>query len=128
MGEDANLSWRVALLPYLGYQRLYDEFRLDEPWNSRHNYELLKQIPSVYQSPERFDDHTNYVVPADSSTVFRGKGVVRLSDFEDGAKNTVMVVEVDDVAAVPWTAPRNSSPTRGHPEKTSAPCAAIPSS
>src|SRR5262249_1314447 len=25
------LSWRVALLPYLGEKALYDEFRLDEP-------------------------------------------------------------------------------------------------
>ncbi len=116
-GEDANLSWRVALLPYLGYQRLYDEFRLDEPWNSRHNYELLKQIPSVYQSPERYDDHTNYEVPVSSATVFRGKGVVRPRDFEDGAKNTVMVVEVDDVAAVPWTAPREYEPDPRTPGK-----------
>jgi hypothetical protein len=114
-GDNANLSWRVALLPYLGYQRLFDEFRLDEPWNSRHNYELLKKIPSVYQSPERFDDHTNYEVAVSTSTVFSRKGVVRIRDFEDGAKDTAMVVEVDDVAAVPWTAPREFEPDSSTP-------------
>src|SRR5205814_1696406 len=31
------LSWRVALLPYLGEEALYNEFKLDEPWDSLHN-------------------------------------------------------------------------------------------
>jgi hypothetical protein len=29
------LSWRVALLPQLGYQSLYERFHLDEPWDTR---------------------------------------------------------------------------------------------
>ena len=51
-----------------GHQQLYDQFRLDEPWNSPHNRALLAQIPSVYQSPQRFGERTNYLVPAGSST------------------------------------------------------------
>src|SRR5262245_36590716 len=35
------LSWRVAILPYIGEQALYDEFHLDEPWDSEHNLALL---------------------------------------------------------------------------------------
>ncbi len=31
------LSWRVAILPYLGYEALYNKFNLDEPWDSVHN-------------------------------------------------------------------------------------------
>jgi hypothetical protein len=116
-GSEEFLSWRVALLPYLGYQQLYDQFRLDEPWNSRHNYELLQKIPAVYQSPERFDDHTNYAVAVESSTMYRGLGVVRPTDVEDGPKNTVMLVETDDVAAVPWTAPREFAPDAHAPGK-----------
>jgi len=27
------LSWRVHLLPHLGYDNLYQQFNLDEPWN-----------------------------------------------------------------------------------------------
>jgi hypothetical protein len=67
--DEELLSWRVHLLPYLGYQHLYEQFRLDEPWNSRANYELLKKIPAVYQSPERFDDHTNYLALAGSASI-----------------------------------------------------------
>src|SRR5262249_21734482 len=30
-------SWRVLLLPYLEQQNLYNQFKLDEPWDSEHN-------------------------------------------------------------------------------------------
>jgi hypothetical protein len=36
------LSWRVALLPFLEEQALYEQFRLDEPWDSEHNLPLIK--------------------------------------------------------------------------------------
>ncbi len=42
------LSWRVAILPYLEQQALYDKFHLDEPWNSPHNRTLLNQMPEIY--------------------------------------------------------------------------------
>ena len=29
------LSWRVAILPYIGQQGLYNRFNLDEPWDSQ---------------------------------------------------------------------------------------------
>ena len=49
------LSWRVALLPYLGQQDLYKRFHLDEPWDSPHNRQLIPLIPDVYQD--------SYVMP-----------------------------------------------------------------
>src|SRR5262249_5899033 len=33
----ALLSWRVTLLPYLEQQNLFNQFHLDEPWDSPHN-------------------------------------------------------------------------------------------
>ena len=42
------LSWRVAILPQLGYQNLYEQFKLDEPWDSEHNKKLLEKMPKVY--------------------------------------------------------------------------------
>ena len=101
------LSWRVALLPYLGYKELHAQFRLDEPWNSRHNKALLAKIPSVYQSPERFDERTNYLVPVSVNTSFGRDLPAWPSTIEDGPRNTVFVVEADDAIAVPWTEPRD---------------------
>jgi len=101
------LSWRVALLPYLGYQDLYRQFRLYEPWDSAHNQQLVAYIPAEYQSPERFDTKTNYLVPEGAATPFHGKfGIPRIR-VEDGLANTVAVVESDEDTAVSWTRPKD---------------------
>ncbi len=44
-------SWRVLILPYLGddAKALYDQIRLDEPWNSEHNSAFFAQMPEVYR-------------------------------------------------------------------------------
>lgn len=44
-------SWRVLLLPYLDEDRLYTQFKFDEPWDSPNNAALLKQMPPVYMHP-----------------------------------------------------------------------------
>lgn len=36
-------SWRVLLLPDLGYTDLYDQYRFDEAWNGPHNRQLLAE-------------------------------------------------------------------------------------
>ena len=46
------LSWRVQLLPYLGQEKLYKEFHLDEPWDSDHNKKLIARMPAVFRSSE----------------------------------------------------------------------------
>jgi hypothetical protein len=112
------LSWRVALLPYLGHESLYNRFQLDEPWDSTKNRELLSEIPSVYQSPERFDNATNYLVPLGNGTAFPGRRGVTRRQVEDGLENTALVLEVDDRLAVPWTKPSDyeldlASPAKG---------------
>src|ERR1700681_2736714 len=42
------LSWRVLLLPYMEQQALYDQFHLDETWDSPHNLPLLARMPKFY--------------------------------------------------------------------------------
>jgi len=46
-----NLSWRVALLPYLGQNDLYQQFHLDEPWDSPRNIALIDRMPAVFETP-----------------------------------------------------------------------------
>ncbi|MEM6979391.1 MAG: DUF1559 domain-containing protein, partial [Planctomycetota bacterium] len=45
------LSWRVALLPFLGHQDLYQQFHLDESWDSPHNRQLIQLMPEEYVDP-----------------------------------------------------------------------------
>jgi hypothetical protein len=103
------LSWRVHLLPYLGEKKLYQEFHLDEPWDSAHNKELIARMPAVYQGPGRKlnrEGKTIYVAPVGENVAFTGgpEGL-RLADFTDGLSNTILFVEADDDHAVVWTQP-----------------------
>ncbi len=46
-----GLSWRVQILPYLpdpSARALYDQFHLNEPWDSDHNKPLLASMPAVF--------------------------------------------------------------------------------
>ena len=46
-------SWRVLILPYLDKEdeKLYSEFKLDEPWDSPHNSKLTLRMPKAYACP-----------------------------------------------------------------------------
>jgi len=111
----SKLSWRVHLLPFLGQQELYDQFHLDEEWDSPHNKTLLEKMPRVYGQgifgldpnhplPEGY---TTIVAPVGAGTVFGGDKAVRLRDMGDGTANTAALVEVKPELAVPWTAPQD---------------------
>jgi RNA polymerase sigma factor (sigma-70 family) len=66
------LSWRVKLLPYLGEENLYKQFKLDEPWDSEHNLQLLAKLPDAYRvgfEPQGAT-HTYYQVFAGPGTPF----------------------------------------------------------
>src|SRR5262249_28782235 len=41
-------SWRVAILPYIEEQELYDQFNLEEAWDSPHNLALLGRMPNIF--------------------------------------------------------------------------------
>jgi hypothetical protein len=104
------LSWRVMLLPYFELNELYQEFHLNEPWDSEHNKKLLAKMPRVYASPrdeKTLQDHTTYYQGfIGKGAFFDGKQGLRLpADFPDGTSNTIMFVEASK--AVPWTKPQD---------------------
>jgi prepilin-type processing-associated H-X9-DG protein len=100
------LSWRVAILPYLGHQDLYNRFNLDEPWDSAHNKALLKEMPPVYSCPNRVKPEpftTPYEVLVGKNAMFEQDQDFGVQDVTDGTSNTFLVVEARN--AVPWTKP-----------------------
>jgi hypothetical protein len=100
------LSWRVAILPHINQDALYQQFKLDEPWDSPHNIRLLERMPLIYV-PVRGDaspGHTHYQVFTGPNTAFNGPLPLRIpEDIPDGTSNTIFIVEADE--PVPWTKP-----------------------
>ncbi len=112
---DANgkslLSWRVHILPFLDQKDLYDQFKLDEPWDSKHNKKLIFQMPMTYQNPNFQEKNykTNFLLPVGKGTLFEGKEGLRIRALTDGTSNTIIAVEADEDQAVIWTKPEDLS-------------------
>lgn len=112
-GKDL-LSWRVHILPYIEQQNLYEQFHLDEPWDSEHNRALIDQMPAIFARPgtDPSEGLTNYLGNAAERGLFRpadgqraGITGVGMREILDGTSNTIMVVEVNDENRVIWTQP-----------------------
>ncbi len=118
------LSWRVAILPYIGQGDLYQRFHLDESWDSNHNKTLLNEMPTTFQHP------TVTLLPG--KTVYRslsGQGMAfeekqslgkillgpDLGDFTDDPETTLTLVEVAPQHAVEWTKPEAFAPNPENP-------------
>ena len=103
------LSWRVHLLPYVEQAELYNQFHLDEAWDSPHNKALLANMPPVFACPQSGHAHSKglatYRLVVGEGTAFPGREGIGIRDITDGTSNTIMAVEVDDEHAVPWTKP-----------------------
>ncbi|HLW68523.1 MAG TPA: DUF1559 domain-containing protein [Gemmataceae bacterium] len=100
------LSWRVLILPFLEEDKLYKEFKLDEPWDSENNKKLIARMPKVY-APIRVkakEGETFYQGFVGDKTVFGPGKVIKLpASFPDGTSNTALVLEAGD--PIIWTKP-----------------------
>ncbi|MGA2067188.1 MAG: DUF1559 domain-containing protein [Thermoguttaceae bacterium] len=100
------LSWRVAILPYLGQEELYKQFRLNEPWDSEHNRKLAARMPECFKSKAGGKpDETNFLAVCGEKAVFPGGRAIRPAEVTDGLSNTVMVVTA--AKTVVWTKPED---------------------
>lgn len=105
------LSWRVMVLPFLDQSALYEQFHLDEPWDSDHNKKLIDRIPQIFQSlgpKANKAGKTTYLAPVGKNLMFTGdRQGIGFRDVTDGLSNTILIVQADEAHAVPWTSPRD---------------------
>ena len=101
------LSWRVHILPFLEQESLYQQFHLDEPWDSDHNKKLIPLMPSIYSNPSLPPraGMSDYLGVNGRGLIFEGDKARKPADITDGLSHTIAVVEADENRAVTWTKP-----------------------
>jgi prepilin-type processing-associated H-X9-DG protein len=100
-------SWRVLILPFIEQMALYQQIRLDEPWDSEHNSQFHNMNIPIFRCPSNPQGGTSYVaiagevfVPATAAGRATGLGFQHITD---GTSNTLAIVEVNDTFN--WMAP-----------------------
>ena len=104
-------SWRVLILPYIEQQALYQQIRLDEPWDSEYNKRFHNVIIPIYACPSNSITDTGkncvYSVIGHHSVLageairpgLPGQGGRPRDTFAriaDGTSNTIAIVEVKE--------------------------------
>lgn len=101
----ALLSWRVAILPFVEEAVLYQQFKLDEPWDSANNKKLIEKMPKLY-APVRVKGkagETFYQVFTGKEAPFVEGKKLTILQITDGTSNTGMVFEAGE--PVIWSKP-----------------------
>jgi hypothetical protein len=105
------LSWRVAILPFIEQAQLYQQFKLNEPWDSPHNIKLLDKMPKIFAAPgvkTTTGNVTFYQAIVGKDAAWRTDKKMRFpADFPDGMSRTILLAEASE--PVPWTKPADIS-------------------
>lgn len=101
-------SWRVMILPELGRQDLYREYRFDQPWDSAQNLSVTAQMPDVYRSygdsQTQLNNTTRFAAVVGKRTVFPYDKSVSRSKILDDPASVLTIVEVQSIG-FDWTDP-----------------------
>jgi hypothetical protein len=107
VGKDKKplLSWRVQILPYIEEDKLYRQFKMDEPWDSEHNKKLVEHMPKLYAPIRAKADAgmTYYQMFTGKHGLLKSGEQRGLASITDGTSNTLLCVEA--AKPVVWTKP-----------------------
>ena len=103
------LSWRVALLPYMGEKELYSQFNLEEPWDGPTNRPLIGKMPAIFSDARAYDPTRTTIRLFNSEGTPFGKPSLKMADIL-GPQTTIMFAVVSPENAVQWTQPDTLAP------------------
>ena len=103
----------MHLLPYLDQFALYEQFHLDEPWDSDHNKTLISQMPKLFG--DSAEGKTPIQLFVGEGTLFGTAGSFGIAEVTDGTSNTIMCVKTGDDAADFWTKPGGLALDKANP-------------
>ena len=95
------LSWRVLILPFLGQNPHYSEFKQDEAWDSERNKRASATIPFIFSGG--MENKTRFQIVSGAGTF--GEEGIDFPKIADGTSNTIAVVETNSDNAVIWSKP-----------------------
>jgi prepilin-type processing-associated H-X9-DG protein len=102
-------SWRTLILPEIEEGPLFQQYRMDEPWDSPHNKKVTQAQIQCFQCPDdknvgKFD--TSYVALIGPDSVWSGEDGAKGSEVTDGTAQTMVVIEMKN-SGIHWAEPRD---------------------
>lgn len=97
-------SGRASMLPFLEQNNLFQQLRLDEPWDSKHNRQFSEfGVPQFGMSP---DGKATVRFPVFPDSLWDDKNAGSgFGDITDGTSNTIFAIDAPPEAAVSWADP-----------------------
>ncbi|TWT63995.1 DUF1559 family PulG-like putative transporter [Rubinisphaera italica] len=112
-GDSPPYSWRIALLPYIEEDQIFERYNFSEPWDGPTNSTMHSLQLDVFLCPDtssRLKNHlrtvTDYVAITGEETIFSEGQPTKLTDVTDGTSNTIMFVELAN-SDIHWMEPRD---------------------
>ncbi|MHB8900193.1 MAG: DUF1559 domain-containing protein [Thermoguttaceae bacterium] len=103
-------SWRVALLPFLEQQPLFESYDANLAWDDPDNEFVGATSVPAYRCPsdgQSLPNETNYVMISGKDALGGAPNEsVKFEDVTDGLSNTILVVEIVD-SGIGWSEPRD---------------------
>ncbi len=112
-----KLSWRVHVLPFMNESKLYEEFKLDESWDSEHNKALISKMPAIYRDITDPADSTTTRIQmiVGAKTPFAGAKPPKFLELR--ASDCMVLIRTGPSAAVTWTKPVDAEYIDDEPKK-----------